>query len=49
MLTLGAQGAALLWRDPSQPGMLQGLHMPAVPAKVVSLSGAGDTLVAGER
>jgi sugar/nucleoside kinase (ribokinase family) len=44
VLTLGDQGAAILRL---QGGSIRALLLPAMPARVVSVSGAGDTLVAG--
>ncbi len=44
MLTLGAHGAALL---SLQGSSTRAFLLPAIPAQVVSVSGAGDTLVAG--
>ncbi len=44
ILTLGASGAALLT---ARGSTLHALHIPALPAAIVNLSGAGDSLVAG--
>ncbi len=48
VLTLGAQGAALLRLAGRGGGAaVRVTHLPALPAEVESLSGAGDTLVGG--
>jgi len=51
VVSLGAQGAALFVSGGSSSGSSAARvcvgHLPALPAKIVSLSGAGDTMVGG--
>lgn len=48
VLTLGPLGAVLCTlHPPPRPDLLLLQHLPALPAEVVNLSGAGDCLVAG--
>lgn len=47
VLTLGSQGAVLCQHAAAGSTHMSLTHMPALPARIANLSGAGDCLVAG--